>query len=446
MESQQIERKKSFGKEVIISLVAFANTEGGAVIVGVEDDGTPCGLDFGPETLQRYLNEIKVATYPQLMPKAVLEEKQGRQFLIFQINEYPMKPVSFKNRYYKRVHNSNHLLTLDEIVDLQQQSLSITFDAYPGSAQLTDLDIDLVERFISRVNKRGRVALFDDLWTNLVKLKLVRNEKVTLAAQLLFGVPDWHIRIGRFKSEATIIDDIVVKTPLLLAVEEALTFIKKHINLSYHFDGGLERQERWQFPMEALRELLLNAVVHRDYKNASDIVIKIYDDRLLFSNPGKLYGKLCVADLERDDYVSSIRNRLLAEAFYLMGDIERYGTGFVRIREHLQEYPELGLYLEEVGDFFIAALHSRSSAAPPITPPITPPNIWVTDLERRILTLLLENPTASSTDLAKALSMTRDTVKEYLGRLKQKELVVREGSARAGRWLVTEIGKRKAES
>ncbi|MBC8317762.1 MAG: hypothetical protein H8E41_07630 [Desulfobulbaceae bacterium] len=151
---------------------------------------------------------------------------------------------------------------------------------------------------------------------------------------------------------ATIIDDNVVKGPLFGIVDEAMTFIKKHINLSYHFDGSIQRKERWQYPLEALRELLLNCIVHRDYKNFSDIVIKIFDDRILFTNPGRLYGQLSLADLKRNDYVSSIRNKLVAEAFYLTGDIERYGTGFVRIREFLEGYPELTLSVEELGDFF----------------------------------------------------------------------------------------------
>ena len=81
-------------------------------------------------------------------------------------------------------------------------------------------------------------------------------------------------------------------------------------------------------------------------------MIKIFDDRIVFTNPGRLYGKLCLADLKRDDYVSSLRNRLLAEAFCLTGDIERYGTGFVRIRQFLQNYPELTIFVEEMGDFF----------------------------------------------------------------------------------------------
>jgi len=140
------------------------------------------------------------------------------------------------------------------------------------------------------------------------------------------------------------------------ALDESMIFIKKHINLSFSFDGSLQRREKWQYPLEAVRELLLNAVVHRDYKNTSDIVIKIFNDRIEFSNPGILYGHLKLEDLNRDDYVSSIRNRLLAESFYLLGDIEKYGTGFVRIRKALREYPEIGLKLEEIGDYFKAVL------------------------------------------------------------------------------------------
>ena len=93
MESQQVEHKKSFGKEVIISLVAFANTEGGKVIVGIDDKGIVCGVEVGPETLQRYLNEIKVATYPQLLPKIRIDEEGEKHLLVFEVSEYPVKPA-----------------------------------------------------------------------------------------------------------------------------------------------------------------------------------------------------------------------------------------------------------------------------------------------------------------------------------------------------------------
>ncbi|MCP4681600.1 MAG: hypothetical protein GY864_04640 [Desulfobacterales bacterium] len=115
-------------------------------------------------------------------------------------------------------------------------------------------------------------------------------------------------------------------------------------------------------PLEGLRELLLNSVVHRDYKSASDVIIKIFDDRIIFTNPGTLYGNLTFKDLERNDYVSSIRNKLLAEAFYLTGDIEKYGTGFVRIRKMLKKYPGISFEIDEVGDFFRVNLFQVSSA------------------------------------------------------------------------------------
>ena len=437
MESQHVEHKKTFGKEVIISLVAFANTEGGKVIVGMDDNGAICGVEIGQETVQRYLNEIKVATYPQIMPKIEAQSFNGKQILIFEVSEYPVKPIAYKNRYYKRTHNSNHIMSLEEIIDLQQQSLSLSYDAYPSREPISSLDEKLIRQFLQKIQQRARITLQDDLLTNLTKLKLVREGKATIAAHLLFGDPDFTLRIGRFKSEATIIDDIVVTSPLFVAVDEALTFVKKHINLSYSFDGSRERKERWQYPIEALRELVLNAVVHRDYKNQSDIIIKVFDDRIVISNPGKLYGKLRIADLERDDYVSSLRNRLLAEMFYLTGDIERYGTGFVRIRESLREYPEISITVEEMGDFFKVELRLTPIITPPITPPI---EAHLTELEMKLLGLLLANPRASATALASQLGIRSDTVKEYVNKLKAKRLITRVGPKRGGHWEI--IGER----
>ncbi len=213
-----------------------------------------------------------------------------------------------------------------------------------------------MEMFINKANATGRINFRDDLLTNFTKMKLLQNGKLTLAALLLFGNHGYSIHLGRFKAADTIIDDLLLKAPLTTALDEAMVFIKKHINLSYDFDGSLQRKEHWQYPLEALRELLLNAVVHRDYKNASDIVIKIFDDRIVFTSPGRLFGNLTIEDLQRDDYVSSIRNKLLAESFYLIGEIEKYGTGFVRIRHWLKDYPNVSFALDETGDHFRVVL------------------------------------------------------------------------------------------
>jgi ATP-dependent DNA helicase RecG len=98
-ESETLEFKASFGKDVIVSLAAFANAKGGKVVVGADDKGRPVGMDVGPETMQRYLNEIKVATYPQIIPRIEYCKSKGKSLVVFEITEYPIKPVAYKNRY-----------------------------------------------------------------------------------------------------------------------------------------------------------------------------------------------------------------------------------------------------------------------------------------------------------------------------------------------------------
>jgi ATP-dependent DNA helicase RecG len=434
-ETETVEFKTTFGKEVIISLSAFANTAGGKVVVGVDNAGRPTGIQVGPESEQRYINEIKTATYPQIIPHVTSFEMGGRTVLVFEINEYPVKPVSCKNRYYKRVKNSNHLLSLDEIVDLKQQSLNISYDAYRLKEPLESLDRLLMEQFIEKANSTGRVNLGDDLLTNLTKLKLIHNGRPTLASMLLFGNHGYTLHIGRFKAPDTIIDDLLLKAPLLTALDEAMLFIKKHINLSYDFDGSLQRKERWQYPLEALRELLLNAVVHRDYKNTSDIVIKIFDDRILFTSPGRIYGNLTIADLQRDDYVSSIRNKLLAESFYLLGEIEKYGTGFVRIRQWLQGYPEIEYEISEMGDYFrfelVQSQSKRSEKLSEKLPEKLP------DLQKAIVLQMRSDPKVTYDQLAKTTKKSREAIRKNIRRLKELGIIKRIGPDKGGHWQVT---------
>ena len=437
-ESDSVEFKRTFGKEVIISLAAFANTDGGKVVVGVDNSGNPIGISIGSETEQRYLNEIKVATYPQIMPHLTPCEIDHKTVLLFEINEYPVKPVSYKNRYYKRVKNSNHLLALDEIIDLRQKSLNVSYDAYPLEENPASLDSLLMTRFMETAGATGRVNLQDDLFSNLIKLRLIQSGKPTLAAMLLFGNHGYAIHAGRFKTLDTIIDDFYTKAPLSNALEEVMVFIKKHINLSFQFDGSLQRKERWQYPLEAIRELLLNAVVHRDYRNASDIVIKIFDERIIITSPGRLFGQLTIADLKRDDYSSSIRNKLLAEAFYLTGDIEKYGTGFIRIRQWLKTYPEIQYDIRESGDAFIAELFHQA------TDDLKTDLIDLkTDLKRmkglsetqaEIISAILENEFITQQQLSERIGITPRNIRNNMDTLKSKGLLKRVGSQRGGRW------------
>ena len=105
-----------------------------------------------------------------------------------------------------------------------------------------------------------------------------------------------------------------------------------------------QRAEIPEYPLEAIRELLLNCIVHRDYQSPTDVQIKIFDNSIVFFNPSGLYGNITEEDLKTDSYKASTRNRQVAEAFYLTKDIEKYGSGFVRIRGLIADYPTMQFF------------------------------------------------------------------------------------------------------
>ena len=124
-------------------------------------------------------------------------------------------------------------------------------------------------------------------------------------------------------------------------VEDTTKFIKTYMMVSYEFNGDIKRIEKWDYPLKALREVALNAVVHRDYRDPSDIQIKIYDDKIVISSPGKLYDDMILEKIKQKNYQSSLRNKLVAEAFYLTTNTEKYGTGFSRIEKELEQFPNI---------------------------------------------------------------------------------------------------------
>ncbi len=235
------------------------------------------------------------------------------------------------------------------------------------------MSLDKIEKFIAQVNQSGRFTLDPSPLLALEKLKLIAQGHPTWASMLLFADEPlrYHIHIGRFKTSSIIIDDRQITYTLFEAVEQAMKYIIANIRVGFEFDGSLQRKERFAYPLAALREVLLNAVVHRDYTNPSDIQIKIFDNSITFFSPGKLYGDLTLADLETDSYSSHLRNKLIAEAFYLTRNIEKYGSGFIRIRKALADYPDLRFRIEEVGSGLLVSFELTEDVTPR-SPPRSP--------------------------------------------------------------------------
>mgnify|MGYP002914809706 FL=1 len=129
-ESLTVEFKSTFNIEVIETLVAFANSKGGSVYIGVNDKRKIVGLTLNKETVQQLVNEVKCKTAPILIPDAEVLEYEDKQIVRLSIQEYPIKPVSVQGRYFKRIKNSTHQMTINEVVNMHLQTMNSSWDAY----------------------------------------------------------------------------------------------------------------------------------------------------------------------------------------------------------------------------------------------------------------------------------------------------------------------------
>ena len=249
-----------------------------------------------------------------------------------------------------------------------------------------------------------------------------------MAADLLFskGRPIHGIHIGRFKTPTVIIDDIMIHLPLLEAVEEVMWAIKKQIRVRFEFTGEPERKEIWEYPLEAIREAVINAIVHRDYRNPSDIIIKVFDDNISISNPGKLFGDITLDDLKKDNYRSSLRNVLIAESFYLVKEIEKYGSGMIRIRKELKEYPEIDLEMYEMGNFFNVVFKKR----------VEPREKTREKTREKIIELIRNNRYITISEISDNVGISVKGVEWQISKLKEQGILKRVGGDRGGYWEV----------
>ena len=351
-ENLWVELKSSFNVEAMEAVAAFANAEGGKVVIGVNNKGKVVGVDINLESVQNWVNEIKSKTEPAILVDTDLFELDGKNVVVLSVSERPIKPVAMQGRYFKRIQNSNHQLSAIEIANLSLHSLQVSWDSYPAYGKtLEDLDTNAIERFINKVNTSGRLNLNGLTWAdNLRKLKLLNGIQPTNAAYLLFGKESigYNVHLGRFKTPSMIIDDKMLNCNIFEAAEETMKYLLSQIKVAYEITGKTtQRTEIFEYPLPALRELVLNTIIHRDYTSPMDVQIKVFDKKIIFFSPGELYGKQTVEALQTDDYVAYTRNKLIAEAFYLTGDIEKYGTGYTRIRKEIANYPTMKFEFEE---------------------------------------------------------------------------------------------------
>ena len=184
-ESETVEFKNSFDREAIESLAAFANTKGGRVFIGISDDGKIRGVISGNETIQSWTNQIKQFTSFAIIPDSEIIKVKGKEVVILSVPESPIKPVACKGRYYKRVKNANHQLTVSEVVNLHLKSFNSSWDFHIDEHHSEkDISLEKVQDFIEQANTGREKSILDDPLTVLQKFELMREGKITYACFL----------------------------------------------------------------------------------------------------------------------------------------------------------------------------------------------------------------------------------------------------------------------
>ncbi|MDR2149051.1 MAG: putative DNA binding domain-containing protein [Tannerella sp.] len=471
-ESETIEFKVSFNVETIETLVAFANAGGGSIHIGIADTRAIIGVSVGKETVPQWINEIKSKTEPALIPDVNVAEVEGKQIVVLSITEFPIKPVSIKGRYYKRTGHSNQLLTLNEILNMHLKTFNSSWDYYfdPNHSVL-DISEEKTLNLIALYNRERVIPIEKNVFEFLSKMELVREGKVTHAAFLLLMKNDSilsDIELGHFQNEITIKDGITISTDLISEVEEVLTFVRKHISKEFIITANPARIERWDYPLEALREIVLNMIVHRNYAHHGNSSVKIFPDRIEFFNPGRLPDNITVNDLLQGTYTSDCRNKLIAKIFKEIDWIERYGTGIRRIRDYFREYgsPEpvfenfqhgfrvIVYPLRREFDNNVIDVIDNVPDVPDNVPdnvPDVPDNVpdvidnvpdvpdnFIENRHTAIINLIKSDAEISIPNLSKSLKVSHKTIQRDIKILKNKGLIERIGNDRGGYWKINE--------
>lgn len=348
-EGETLEFKRQWTDRALEDLAAFANTQGGTLLVGIRDDGEIVGTAVDDREAQRLANLI--ASHLGVAPSIQVVDLKGRPVIEIQV-EPAASLVSYGGRYLRRVGMTNRDYPPDELARHILARSGRTWDGLPSEWGLDEADPEALANFARLARPKLPYLDAENPEQTLQNLDLLSDGRLKNAGVLLFGkrpqrlFPLAQVRIGIFRG-TEILDSHDFKGTLWEQLDGAMERFRQVLKVRFDIRveepslEGLQHKEVWEYPLEALREALINALIHRDYTVPADIQIKIHGDQLEIWNIGELPPPLKPEDL-RGPHRSVPRNPLIAQAFYFAGLIERWGSGTTRIIDlcRQQELPE----------------------------------------------------------------------------------------------------------
>lgn len=421
----EFKRDLSSPEGVLKAIIAFANTAGGRVVIGVEDGSKRVrGVADVLQAEERLANLIADCIRPRLVPD--IEVVPWRKVNVLAVQVYPsntrphyLERLGPDGGVFIRVGSTNRRAEASHIEELKR---FLRMDSFDEQA-LPDLNSEAIDfRVASELFGPYRKLKAGDLATLRITTAHQGRQVPTIGGLLLFGkdrfarFPDAWIQAGRFggTNRARLVDSVEIRSPLARAAEEAVGFAQKHL-MRESVIAGVRREERWSAPLVAIREAVMNAVAHADYsQQGAPIRLAIYDNRIEIENPGLLPFGLTIEDIRKG--VSKLRNRVIGRVFHELRLIEQWGSGIQRMTAACSEAGLAHPALEEIGMHFRVTI-STARVRPPVT-----------DRTDRKILAVLQNGPSSTAAVAKHAGISARATLTRLRALKARGLIVEIGT------------------
>lgn len=467
-ENRKLEFKETLPNksDLCKTVISFANDAGGELYIGIKDNPREV-IGVPEEDLlqieEKISNTIHDNCYPPILPEILFANHNGKYVVIVKIFKgntppYYLKSKGKENGTFIRVGSTNRLANKEIIEELERQKQGISFDSLPVySKRMDELDISL---FASRFEKITGEKLNKTILNKINLIITDQNTQFPTNALILLSndeirnklFPYAKIECARFKGTipGDFIDQKTIDDPLSFQAEEAYKFVLRHISQGSTYEG-VYRKDRWEYPVIAIREVIRNAVIHRDYSlKGKDIKIAIFDDKIEITSPGKLMPTIDFDDMESGQ--SDIRNKVLASVFKKLGIIEQWGNGLRLIAEELRKYPEIKFEWSEPGISFRVTFR-KINYNPEIQKveniqtaddygrlrPIATDYDRLSIEEKRILLYLLDNEKITKREATELINAKETKTKEVLKGLVEKNLIQREGKGRSTYYVLRRV-------
>ncbi len=447
-ETETVELKKSLAelKQGLISLAAMLNKHGQAELwFGIAPNGKAVGLEINEKTLRDVSQAITAHIEPAIYPHITQQRIDGKHCLHIKAEGW-QQPYLAYGRAYMRVADEDKKLSASELKNLilQNNQDALRWENEPSGLTLEQLNPEKISRFLALADLPP-----DSAASALEKLDLLRQGVPLNAAKLFFADAPIQLRCAVFATHtsSTIIDRHDFDGDILELIEEAEKYALKNIHIGMRLEG-LRRVDVPEIPLKAIREALVNAFCHRDWRDPDFVQVAVFRDRLEIRSPGKLYGGLTFDEI-RQGNISRRRNPKIAELLRRIHLVEAWGRGVPLI---LENAPSTSF--DEIGGLFITRFNRPSALdASQDAPAIRPETSLKTtqelpqatqettqELPRTTQEILLQHlrsqPGITTVELARVTGLSPDGVKYHLNQLKRTGKLRRHGPTKGGYWEV----------